>query len=270
MKLEELPRLAKQVRVDVLHMTQKAGSGHPGGSFSATEVLVDLYFRRLRIDPHEPKAATRDRFVLSKGHCSPAMYAVLAAAGFFPKGELDNFRKLGHLLQGHVDMKVPGVEFSAGSLGQGLSFANGVALALRLDRNPARVYCMMGDGEQQEGQVWEAAMAAAHYKLDTVCAIVDYNKVSQTGFVNDNMNLEPLADKWRAFGWHVEVLDGHDFAQIERAFEAAERTKGKPTCLLSNTLKGKGVSFMELKSEFHGRALTPEEMQRALAELGAN
>jgi transketolase len=250
-------------------MTHKAGSGHPGGSLSATDVLVTLYFRWLRVDPRKPAWEDRDRFVLSKGHCSPAMYAVLAERGFFPRSELDGFRKMGRLLQGHVDIGVPGVDFSAGSLGQGLSFANGAALGLRMDRKAARVYCMMGDGEQQEGQVWEAAMTAAHYKLDNLCAVLDYNKVSQTGFVNDNKAIEPIADKWRAFGWHAEVIDGHDIDAIDTALERAQRTKGKPTILVANTLKGKGVSFMELKSEFHGRALTPDEMQRALKELGA-
>lgn len=267
--LEELPRLARQVRLDVLHMTYQAGSGHPGGSFSAADLLVTLYFRHLRLDPKNPRWEERDRFILSKGHCSPGMYAVLAERGFFPRDELEGFRKLGRMLQGHVDLRVPGVEFSAGSLGQGLSFANGVALGLRMDKKQARVYAMMGDGEQQEGQVWEAAMTSSHYKLDNLCAIVDYNKVSQTGFVNDNKNIEPLADKYRAFGWHVEVIDGHDYAQIDAALEKASEMKGRPTCIVAHTLKGKGVSFMELKSEFHGRALTPDEMQRALKELGA-
>lgn len=266
--VEELPRIARQVRIDVLEMTYRAQSGHPGGSFSATEALVTLYFRHLRVDPKNPQWADRDRFVLSKGHCSPAMYAVLAERGFFPKAELEGFRKLGRILQGHVDLKVPGVDFSAGSLGQGLSYANGVALGLRLQGKPARVYCMMGDGEQQEGQVWEAAMTAAHHKLDHLCAIVDYNKVSQTGFVNDNKNLEPLADKWRAFGWHVEVVDGHDVRQLDAALEKAASTQGKPTCIVSSTKKGGGVSFMELKSAYHGRALADDEMARAFAELG--
>jgi transketolase len=267
--VEEWPALARQVRLDVLHMTRAAQSGHPGGSFSATDLLVALYFGRLRVDPANPRWEDRDRFVLSKGHCSPAMYAILAARGFFPRGELEGFRKLGRMLQGHVDLKVPGVDFSAGSLGQGLSFANGVALGLRLDRKDARVYCMMGDGEQQEGQVWEAAMSAAHHKLANVCAIVDYNKVSQTGFVNDNKNLEPLTDKWRAFGWHVESIDGHSFREIDAAFERCEHVRDKPSVVIAHTAKGKGVSFMEFKSEFHGRALTDEEMQRALKELGA-
>jgi transketolase len=268
--LGDLPKIARQVRLDVLDMTKRANSGHPGGSFSATELMVTLYFGgHLRYDPHKPGWEDRDRFVLSKGHCSPAMYAVLGEAGYFPKSEFEGFRKLGRMLQGHVDLKVPGVEFSAGSLGQGLSFANGLALGLRLDRKQSRVYCMMGDGEQQEGQIWEAAMTAPHYKLDNLCAIVDYNKVSQTGFVNDNKAIEPLADKYRAFGWHVESIDGHDVQQIDAALTKASQTKGKPTCIVAHTLKGKGVSFMELKSEFHGRALTDDEMQRALKELGA-
>lgn len=266
--VDDLPNIARQVRRDVLEMTYRAQSGHPGGSFSATEVMVALYFRHLRVDPHNPRWPQRDRFVLSKGHCSPAMYAVLAERGFFPKSDLQGFRRFGHFLQGHVDLKVPGVEFSAGSLGQGLSFANGIALGLRMDRSPARVYCMMGDGEQQEGQVWEAAMMAAHHKLDNLCAIVDYNQVSQTGFVNQNKNLEPLADKWRAFGFHVIPIDGHDVHQVDRALDEAARTKGQPTCIVSKTKKGGGVSFMELKSDYHGRALTDEEMTRAMKELG--
>jgi transketolase len=267
---EQLQQMARQVRLDVLRMTHKAGSGHPGGSFSATDLMVTLYFGgHLRVDPAMPSWGDRDRFVLSKGHCSPAMYAVLAEAGFFPKGELDGFRQLGRMLQGHVDLKVPGVDFSAGSLGQGLSFGNGLALGLRLDRKPSRVYVMMGDGEQQEGQVWEAAMTAPHHKLDNLCAIVDYNKVSQTGFVNDNKRIDPLEEKYRAFGWHVESIDGHDVRAIDAALTKAAQTKGKPTCIVAHTLKGKGVSFMELKSEFHGRALTEDEMQRAFKELGA-
>lgn len=266
--LDQLPEVARRVRLDVLDMTYRAQSGHPGGSFSATEALVTLYFRHLRVDPSKPQWEDRDRFVLSKGHCSPAMYAVLAARGFFPRSELVGFRRLGHMLQGHVDLKVPGVDFSAGSLGQGLSFANGVALGLRMANKDARVYCMMGDGEQQEGQVWEAAMTAAHHKLDSVCAILDYNKVSQTGFVNDNKRLEPLADKWRAFGWHVVVVDGHDVKALDKAFEEAHATKGMPTIVISDTKKGGGVSFMALKSDYHGRALTDDEMKRAHAELG--
>ncbi|MCA1813235.1 MAG: transketolase [Halobacteriales archaeon] len=264
----ELPGIARQVRVDVLDMTYRAQSGHPGGSFSATEALVTLYFRHLHLDPGNPRWADRDRFVLSKGHCSPAMYAVLAARGFFPKSELQGFRKLGRMLQGHVDLKVPGVEFSAGSLGQGLSFANGIALGLRLDRKDARVYCMMGDGEQQEGQVWEAAMTAAHYKLDNVCAIVDNNQVSQTGFIKDTKNIEPLHEKYRAFGWNVERVNGQDCAALDAAFTRAAQTKGKPTVVIADTKKGAGVSFMELRSDYHGRALTDDEMQRAMKELG--
>ena len=266
--LDELPRLARQVRLDVLDMTYKAQSGHPGGSFSATEALVTLYFRHLRVDPRNPRWEDRDRFVLSKGHCSPAMYAILAERGFFPRADLAGFRTFGHMLQGHVDLRVPGVDFSAGSLGQGLSFANGVALGLKLDRKEARVYCMMGDGEQQEGQVWEAAMTAAHHRLDNVCAILDYNKVSQTGFVNDNKNLEPLADKWCAFGWHVEQVHGHDVRALDAAFDKAYSVRGKPTIVIADTKKGGGVSFMELKSDYHGRALTDDEMARARAELG--
>lgn len=267
--LEELQRIAKRVRVDIVRMTHRAGSGHPGGSLSATEILVSLYFDRLRVDPKQPAWEERDRFILSKGHCTPGLYATLAERGFFPARELEGFRKLGSRLQGHADVAVPGVEMSTGSLGQGLSFGNGVALGLRLRGSAARVYVLLGDGELQEGQVWEAAMTSAHHRLDNLCAIVDYNKVSQTNLVNENKNLEPLPEKWRAFGWHVEVIDGHSFAQVRAALDKAEATKGKPTVVIANTVKGKGVSFMESRPEFHGRAPTAEELERALRELGA-
>ena len=265
---EDLAELARRVRVDVLKMTHLAGSGHPGGSFSMTELMVALYARHMNVDPEDPRNNDRDRFILSKGHCCPGQYAVLSSFGFFDREELWNLRRIDAMLQGHSDIKVPGVDMSAGSLGQGLSFANGVALAAKLDGKSLRTWCMLGDGELQEGQVWEAAMTAAHWKLDNLTAIVDFNKIQIDGFVNDVKGIEPLAAKWRAFGWHVIEIDGHNFDDIEAAYEEALTTKGRPTVIVAHTVKGKGVSFMENDAQFHGRSLTQEEMVQALAELG--
>lgn len=265
---EDLAEMARRVRVDVLKMTHLAGSGHPGGSFSMTELLVMLYAKFLRVDPETPRAPDRDRFILSKGHCCPGHYAILADLGFFNREELWNLRRFDSFLQGHEDIKVPGCDMSTGSLGQGLSFANGTAMAAQLDEADYHTWVMMGDGEQQEGQVWEAAMSAAHRKLDNLTAILDYNKIQIDGFVNDVKGVEPLAGKWRAFGWHVIEIDGHDFSAIESAYNEALETSGKPTLILAHTVKGKGVSFMENKAEFHGRALSDEEMTQALSELG--
>ncbi|HLE97744.1 MAG TPA: transketolase [Candidatus Thermoplasmatota archaeon] len=270
----DLREVAREVRVDVLRMTHAAGSGHPGGSMSMADLVVGLYWGPLRHDPSDPAWEGRDRFVLSKGHCCPGLYSVLARRGYFPVEELAGFRKLGQRLQGHADRKVPGVEMSAGSLGMGLAFGNGVALAARLRHADdaagelPRVYVMLGDGEVQEGSVWEAAMSAAHRGLDNLCAILDYNKIQIDGFVADVKGIEPLGAKWRAFGWHVVEIDGHDPAQIQAAYAEASATKGKPTLVLAHTLKGKGVSFTENKAEYHGRALTDDEMRRAMAELG--
>ncbi len=265
---DDLSAMARRIRIDVLKMTHLAGSGHPGGSFSMTELLVTLYEKFLNVDPANPDDPDRDRFILSKGHCCPGHYALLSDLGFFEREELWNLRRIDALLQGHSDMKVPGVDMSTGSLGQGLSFANGLAMAAKLDGKDFHTWCMMGDGEQQEGQVWEAAMTAAHLKLDNLTAIIDYNKIQIDGFVNDVKGLEPLADKYRSFGWHVIEIDGHDITAIEQAFQQALATEGKPTVIVAHTVKGKGVSFMENQAEFHGRALSKEEMAQALSELG--
>ena len=268
--LAELKEAARRVRVDVLRMTHQAGSGHPGGSFSMAELLVALYWTRLRVDAKDPKAPGRDRFVLSKGHTCPALYAVLAERGFFGKDQYAGLRRAGNLLQGHSDHKIPGVDMSSGSLGMGLGFANGVALGTRLRGFDARVWVMLGDGELQEGSVWESAMTTAFRKLDNVTAIVDANQIQIDGFTRDVKDVEPLADKWRAFGWDVVEIDGQDFGQILHAYDHADARvgSGKPVLILARTKKGAGVSFMELKADYHGRALTADEMTRALAELG--
>lgn len=267
--LEELAELARQARVDILKMTYAAGSGHPGGSMSAIDIIVALYHGgHLDVDPEDPERPDRDRFILSKGHCSPGIYAVLAQRGFFPRSKLFNFRRLNNTLQGHVDIKVPGVDMSAGSLGMGLSFANGVALTALLDGLDYHAWVMLGDGECQEGQVWEAAMTAGHRGLDNVTAIVDVNRIQIDGFTEDVKTLEPFADKWRAFRWNVIEIDGHDFEEILDALDEAKRTEGKPTVILAHTVKGQGVSFMENEAEFHGRALGEDEMERAMEELG--
>ena len=268
--LDDLNEAARRVRVDILRMTHKAQSGHPGGSMSMAELLVALYATRMRVDPKEPKKAGRDRFVLSKGHTCPGLYAVLAERGFFSKEEYKGLRRAGNLLQGHTDMKIPGVDMSAGSLGMGLGFANGVALAERLAGRDTRVWVMLGDGELQEGSVWESAMTTPFRKLDRVTVIVDANQIQIDGFTKDVKDLEPLADKWRAFGWDVVEIDGHDLKQVLAAYDHADARvgSGKPVCILARTKKGKGVSFMELKADYHGRALTDDEMRRALPELG--
>jgi transketolase len=264
----ELALIARQIRLDSLKMTYTAGSGHPGGSMSEAELLAALYYGgELRIDPKNPKDPKRDRFILSKGHCCPGLYSVLSQKGFFPREELAGFRRIGRMLQGHTDMKIPGVEMSAGSLGMGLSFANGCAMIARLEKRDSRNYVLLGDGECQEGQIWEAAQTSAHQKLDNVCAIVDYNKIQIEGFVKDIKNPEPFADKWEAFGWNAIEIDGHDFAAIFDALNEARSTKGMPTVIIAHTIKGKGVSFTEDKNEYHGRALNEDEMKRAMAEL---
>jgi len=268
-EIEKLKSLARTIRIDILKMLNQAGSGHTGGSLSAVEIIVSLYFYKMHHNPQNPKWPDRDRFVLSKGHGAPALYATLARSGYFDLSELNNLRKLGSILQGHPDMKVtPGVEISTGSLGQGLSMANGMALALKLDKRAARVYVLMGDGENQEGQIWEAAMAAAHYRLDNLCGIIDYNGLQIDGPVNEIMKIEPIRDKWLAFGWEVFEIDGHNFAEIISALDQAETVKNKPCLILAHTIKGKGVSFFEGKVEYHGVAPTDEELKKALFELG--
>ncbi len=268
LSVAELTEMARQLRRHVITMTAAAGSGHPGGSLSAADIIAALYFRVLRHDPADPQWPDRDRFILSKGHAAPILYAALAEAGYFPPSELATLRKLGSCLQGHADMRLtPGVEMSSGSLGMGLSFAVGLALAARMDSKAHRTYVMLSDGECQEGQTWEAALAAAHFKLDHLTAIVDYNGLQLSGRTRDIMNLDPFSQKWEAFGWHAIEIDGHDCDQILSACQAAFEMAGKPTVIIARTVKGKGVSFMENNVEFHGKAPTAEEAAKALKEL---
>jgi transketolase len=264
----QLAAIAKQMRRELIEMITEAKSGHPGGSLSATEIVVTMFFDVLRHDPANPKWKDRDRFILSKGHCCPILYAAMAEWGYTPKDKLNTLRKLGSIYQGHPDVRfIPALEASTGSLGEGLSLAIGMGLAARLDNSPARAYVVLGDGEIQEGQIWEAAMFGAKYGLDNVCAIVDNNRIQLDGFVKDIMPLDPLPDKWRSFGWHAIEVDGHDIAALQRAFAEAAATKGKPTVLIAHTIKGKGVSFMENNPKFHGTAPTREECALALQEL---
>ena len=268
LSLEEMAATAKKLRRHVITMIGKAGSGHPGGSLSAAEIITALYFKVLRHDPANPRWAERDRFILSKGHAAPILYAALAERGYFPGEELATLRTLGSCLQGHCDMTATrGVEMSSGSLGQGLSFGIGIALAGRLNARDYRVYVLLGDGECDEGQVWEAAMASAHFKLDNLVAIVDHNELQIDGWNRDVMNLEPLPEKWKAFGWHTIEVNGHDLSQLIAAFDEAKRVRGKPTAIIAHTIKGKGVSFMENNVDFHGKAPTPAEIEKALEEL---
>ena len=264
----ELMEIARELRIDIIKMLHKSKSGHTGGSLSAIDILTCLYFSEMNISADDPGNPKRDRFVLSKGHAAPALYAVLAHAGFFNKDVLDTLRKTDTILQGHPDMNLtPGVDMSTGSLGQGLSAANGMALALRLDNSPARVYAIMGDGEQQEGQIWEAAMTAAHYKLDNICAFVDKNGLQIDGKVEDVMNVGPLSDKWRAFGWHVIEIDGHNMDEILSALEEARKTQGKPTAIIANTTKGKGFTFCAGKVCYHGTPPSDKDLEEGLKEI---
>ena len=264
----EMKAIAKRLRRHIITMTGKAGSGHPGGSLSAVEILTTLYFRVLRHKPLAPQWTDRDRFILSKGHAAPALYATLAECGYFPVDELLTLRQMDSRLQGHTDRTVtPGVEMSAGALGQGLSFAIGVALAGRLNAKDYRVYVLLGDGECDEGQVWEAAMAAAHFKVDNLVAIVDNYGQQIDGWNRDVMNLDPFPAKWQAFGWHVIEVDGHDFTPLTQAFNQAKLIKGQPTVIIAHTIKGKGVSFMENNPDFHGKAPNAKEVKIALKEL---
>ncbi len=266
--VHELENIAKKIRISILHMLTRANSGHTGGSLSAADVAVAIYFSKMKFNPDDPKWEDRDRFILSKGHAAPLLYAIMAEAGYFPMETLDNLRKIESPLQGHPCCKrIPGIEVSTGSLGQGLSVANGMALGLRLDNNPARVYCIMGDGEIQEGQIWEAAMTSAHYKIDNLCAVVDSNELQIDGPVEEVMGIQPIHDKWEAFGWHVISIDGHDMEEILKALDEAESVKGKPTIIIANTTKGKGVSFFEDKVEYHGVAPSQEEFDKAVKEI---
>ena len=264
----ELAALSKQMRRTLIRMITEAKSGHPGGSLSAVEILVTLFFDVMRHDPANPKWKDRDRFILSKGHGCPILYAVLAECGYCDKDQLMTLRKLGSPYQGHPDVRfLPVLEASTGSLGQGVSLAIGMALAAKLDGSPSRTYVVLGDGEIQEGQIWEAAMFAGYHKVDNIAAIVDYNGIQLDGFVKDIMGLEPITDKWASYGWHVINADGHDIAALQKAFAEAESVKGQPTVLIAHTVKGKGVSFMENNPKFHGVAPTREEEALALAEL---
>lgn len=263
-----LEEKANNVRKDIVQMICAAKSGHPGGSLSSADIVTALYFDEMNIDPTNPKMEGRDRFVLSKGHAAPVLYAALAERGYISKDILGTLRQYGSILQGHPDMKkVPGVEISTGSLGQGLSVANGMALSAKISKEDFRTYVLMGDGELQEGQIWEAAMTAAHYKLDNVCAFVDSNNLQIDGNVDEVMGVEPLDKKWEAFGWNVLKIDGHDMQEILDALAAAKECKGKPTVILATTTKGKGVSFMENVCGFHGVAPTEEETAQAVKEL---
>ena len=265
---DTLKVMASEFRRDILNMIFEAGSGHPGGSLSAVEILTTLYWKVMHHKPSNPLYIERDKFILSKAHACPVLYVVLAKCGYFPRKELWSFRKIGSLLQGHAHIMTPGVEMSGGSLGQGLSFGIGSALAARLDAKNSRTYVLLGDGECDEGQIWEAAMSASHYKLDNLVAIVDRNRIQNDRFTSEVMELEPLADKWRSFGWETIEINGHDFSEIIEAFNEANLITGKPTVIIANTVKGKGVSFMENNPGFHGKAPDKEQLALALKELG--
>ena len=266
--MSNLEQTCHTIRKDIVRTLATAGCGHPGGSLSAVEVVTTLYFDKMHIDPKNPREPDRDRFVLSKGHATLVLYSVLAERGYFPVEELQDFRKNWSRLPGHPDMnKVPGADMTTGSLGQGLAVANGMALSGTRHGRDYYVYVLMGDGEQQEGMIWEAAMAGAHYKLDNIIAFVDRNGLQIDGPTEQVMGLEPLADKWRSFGWHVQEIDGHDLDAISAAVDAAKAVKGKPSVIIAKTVKGKGVSFMENKVEFHGKAITAEQAAMAMAEM---
>jgi len=265
-----LKNQAKILRQDIIRMISAAGSGHPGGSLSAIDIITVLYFNVLRHNPSDPEWADRDRFILSKGHAAPALYAALARTGYFPIEKLMTLRQFGSPLQGHPEKgKLQGVEASTGSLGQGVSIGAGIALASRLDQKRYRVYVLMGDGESNEGQVWEAALFAAHYKIDNLTVILDRNRQQLDGWTEEILNTDSLAEKWRAFQWHVIEIDGHDIEAILSAFQKAQTVSGKPTIIIAHTTKGKGVSFMENNLEFHGMAPNAEQTESALLELSA-
>ncbi len=268
--LEKLEINANKVRQYILEMVYTAGSGHPGGSLSAADIITALYFHIMKHDPKNPQWKERDRFILSKGHAAPALYAALALSGYFPVEELSTLRKLGSRLQGHPDMrKTPGVEISTGSLGQGISCAIGFALAGKLDRKQYYVYTLIGDGESDEGEVWEAAMCAAHYKLDNLIAFLDRNKLQIDGNTEQVMSIEPVASKWNAFGWHVIEINGHNMREILASVDAAKEVKGRPKMIIAHTIKGKGVSFMEGAVAFHGKAPNKAEYEQGMKELKA-
>ncbi|MEN6392082.1 MAG: transketolase [Syntrophomonas sp.] len=266
--IDDVAGKARLIRQDIIKMLAQAGSGHTGGSLSAADIVASLYFWAMKVDPVNPAWEDRDRFVLSKGHAAPVLYAALAEKGYFPREWLDSLRKLGSPLQGHPDrLKVPGVEASTGSLGQGISWAVGMALAGKIDQKNYRVYALLGDGELEEGMVWEASMAAAQYHLDNLIAFVDYNGLQIDGRLKDVMSPEPVADKFKAFGWKVIEINGHQVGEIMEAINRAQEVKGKPTVIVARTIKGKGCSFMEDRAEWHGVAPKPEEAKRAILEL---
>lgn len=266
--VKELEKIANNVRVGIIESVYAAKSGHPGGSLSIADILTVLYFNQMNIDETKPQDKSRDRLVLSKGHCAPALYSTLAERGFFEKGLLKTLRNINGNLQGHPDMnKIPGVDMTTGSLGQGLSVANGMAMASKLGGEGIRVYCICGDGELQEGQIWEAAMSSSHYKLDNLCVIVDNNNLQIDGNVNKVMNIYPLDEKFKSFGFEVIHVDGHNIAELISAFGQAKKVKGRPTAIIANTIKGKGVSFMENEAGWHGKAPNQEEYEVAINEL---
>jgi transketolase len=266
--IKDLDREAYEIRKDIIRMLGQAGSGHPGGSLSAVEILMGLYYYKLRHRPKDPQWTDRDRFILSKGHACPVLYVILARCGYFSREELATLRKFGSKLQGHPDrIKLPCLENSSGSLGQGLSIANGIALGAKLDKKQYRVYCLLGDGETDEGQIWESAMTASNYKLDNICAIVDRNRLQIDGYTEEVMGLDPYLDKWEAFGWHVIEINGNDIRKVMDAYDQAESVRDRPTMIIAHTIKGKGVSFMEDRVEWHGKAPKGGQVTSALKEL---
>lgn len=266
--IKELENISKQIRRNVIEEVYSANSGHPGGALSIADILTVLYFNQMNINSEKPHDENRDRFILSKGHASAALYAVLAEKGYFPKEDLKTFRKINSYLQGHPDMKhIPGVDMTTGSLGQGLSAANGMAMAAKIDKKDIRVYCLVGDGEIEEGQIWEAAMTSSKYKLDNLCLIVDNNNLQIDGTIEEVMSSYPIDEKFKSFGFNVINIDGHNCEQIIKAFESARNCKGKPTVIIAKTIKGKGVSFMENKVEWHGKAPKEEQYVKAMEEL---
>ncbi len=265
LNLEELQQKAKKIREDIIEEVYSAQSGHPGGSLSVADILTVLYFKEMNIQPENPNWEDRDRLVLSKGHCSPALYSCLANRGYFPVEDLKTFRNINSYLQGHPDKnKVPGVDMTTGSLGQGLSCANGMAIAGKMDQKDYRVYCILGDGEIEEGQIWEAAMAANKYKLDNLCVIVDNNNLQIDGTIEEVMSSYPIDEKFRSFGFQIINIDGHDIEEIIKAFEVAKNVKDKPTCIIAKTVKGKGVAFMENQAGWHGKAPNQEQYEEAI------
>lgn len=269
MEIKELENKAKEIRKSIIKQVYFAGSGHPGGSLSIADIMAVLYFDELRINEKEPKWEDRDRLILSKGHCSPALYASLAERGFFEKEELKTFRNIESNLQGHPDMnKVPGVDMTSGSLGQGLSVANGIAISGKMENKDYRVYCILGDGEIEEGQIWEAAMTSSKYKLDNLCVIIDNNNLQIDGKIADIINPYPIDEKFKSFGFYVLTIDGNNIEKILEGFKQAKLNKNKPTCIIAKTIKGKGVSYMEDQVDWHGKAPNEEQYNKAMEELG--